>query len=322
MKKFLLVVSSLYFLITTTIAQTNDYVRQPAFGISLTMNDFITAQRIRSGSLSQVLDNKQFGKIKEMTPGFAITYFKGLTNHLDFAGTLGGSFVNIPLVSKPYITNDNFFLEADATGNFKMTTDQYRLQPYLIAGAGAAMYRNYFSAYIPLGVGLKINLFEGSSFFITSQYRVPVTAETNAYHFVHSFGIAGNLGKKKEAPVKIVPIPEAPPKDSDGDGIIDTKDKCPDVNMMVVPFLILIRMVSTMRKINARIYLVSPATRAAPYLIPIKMVSMTKKINAGMFLVWPVTVAALFRIQTRTVSMMKKINARTWPAQPITRAVL
>ena len=216
------------FLHTISFAQNTDQLRPSAFGFSFFMNDYLTPQRIRTGSLSQVLNNKQWAKLKELSPGIAVSYFKGLTNHIDFAGTLGGSYVNIPLPDKPAVNGENFLLEADASANFKMTSEKFWVQPYLIAGIGAGMYKDYFSAFVPLGLGLKINLFDEAAIFVTSQYRVPVTSETNGYHLQYSFGIAGRIGQKKEEPLKVVPVPVLP-KDTDGDGIADESDKCPAV---------------------------------------------------------------------------------------------
>jgi len=82
---------------------------------------------------------------------------------------------------------------------------------------------------MPLGLGLKINFFDEAHLFLTSQYRVPVTTETASYHFQHSIGIAGILGKKKEPKIIPPPPPPPPPADTDGDGIPDDKDKCPTV---------------------------------------------------------------------------------------------
>ena len=81
---------------------------------------------------------------------------------------------------------------------------------------------------MPLGVGLKINLFDEAYLIANSTYRVPITTETANYHFQHSIGVLGRLTKKKE-PVVIPPPPPPPPSDRDGDGIIDSEDKCPDV---------------------------------------------------------------------------------------------
>jgi outer membrane protein OmpA-like peptidoglycan-associated protein len=95
---------------------------------------------------------------------------------------------------------------------------------------GGSKYKGYYGAILPVGVGLQVNLFDEAFLLVNSQYRIPIT-ENAAYHFYHSFGIAGNIGKKKEVvlpPPPPPPVVEAP-KDRDGDGIIDAEDKCPDV---------------------------------------------------------------------------------------------
>jgi outer membrane protein OmpA-like peptidoglycan-associated protein len=113
-----------------------------------------------------------------------------------------------------------------------MTTDQYWVQPYISLGVGGHIFGPYYGAFIPLGVGMKVNLFEEMNLFLLSTYRTPVTKETANYHFQHSVGFAGNIGKKKE-PKIIPPPPPPPPVDTDGDGIIDEKDKCPTVPGLV-----------------------------------------------------------------------------------------
>src|SRR5687767_2456738 len=90
MKKTLSLVFS-FFLLCHSFSQDTarkSYVRRPAYGISFLFNDYITPQRIRASSLSSVLANKQKAKFNEMETGIAITYFKGLTNHLDLAPQL------------------------------------------------------------------------------------------------------------------------------------------------------------------------------------------------------------------------------------------
>ncbi|MGZ8510166.1 MAG: OmpA family protein [Chitinophagaceae bacterium] len=227
MKKILTILFALYFIVPGTFAQ-DDEIRPAAIGVSFILNDFTTADRIRSGSLSRVLSNKQWAKVREMAPGLAVTYFKGLRKHVDFAGTLAGSFVNYPLLNRPARSGDKFLLEADASVNLKMVSEKYWVQPYLIAGLGAQMYDGiYFGAFIPTGVGLKLNLFDDAHLFVTSQYRIPVTKETVNYHFLHQFGIAGRVGARKEPVLKA--LPPVPPADTDKDGIIDSLDKCPAV---------------------------------------------------------------------------------------------
>ena len=229
MKKLLAAVVALSCLLTAGYSQ-NKPIRQSAFGISFSLTDFVSAERIRSGSLSQVLIQKRLAKFREMAPGIGLSYFKGLKPKIDFAATLNGTFVDYPFRNRAAFGSNNFLLEADASAQFKLATEDFWLIPYASAGVGAHMYKVYYGAFIPVGVGLRINLFDEAGLNINSQYRIPVNYETSNYHFYHSIGIYGILGPKKEEtkPLPAVPVVEAP-KDSDNDGITDDKDKCPEV---------------------------------------------------------------------------------------------
>ncbi|MBS1759791.1 MAG: OmpA family protein [Bacteroidetes bacterium] len=231
MKKVITLLTVLYLLLPGAEAQKSkeNFIRPKGIGVSFFLNDFITPARIRSTSLSQVISNRQFAKFREMSPGLGLHYFKGITNHIDFAGNIGGSFIRYPMPNKVFF-NDNFLFEGSATLNLKLTTEQYWVQPYAILGVGGHKYKQYYGAFLPLGIGVKVNFWDEAHLFINSTYRVPVTTETANYHLQHSIGVAGSLLKKKE-PVVIPPPPPPPPapSDRDKDGIIDSEDKCPDV---------------------------------------------------------------------------------------------
>lgn len=195
MKNVIAAIISSCLLSTVTSAQDKP-IRPTALGVSFIMNDFTTAQRIRSSSLSKVFSDKKWSKFNEMSPGLALTYFKGLTPYIDFASTLTASFVNYPLRnSKPEGSSDALLLEGDVSANFKMFDESYWVTPYLSAGVGASKYKGYYAAFVPLGLGFKVNLFDEAAVFISSQYRIPVSYETGNYHFMYSFGIAGVIGK-------------------------------------------------------------------------------------------------------------------------------
>jgi OmpA-OmpF porin, OOP family len=225
MKKILFVLLALYLFVPASYSQS-DEIRPKALGVSFFLNDFVSPQRIRTTSLSKVLADKKMAKFSEMSPGLAITYFKGIGKHVDVATSLGGSFINYPMTTRTF-TNNSLLLEANASLNLKMTTEKYWVQPYISLGIGGHKYKSYYGAFMPLGLGMKVNLFDEAHLFVTSTYRVPLTTETANYHFQHGIGIAGRLGKKKEAP-KLIEPPK-PPSDRDGDGIFDEVDKCPDV---------------------------------------------------------------------------------------------
>jgi outer membrane protein OmpA-like peptidoglycan-associated protein len=120
-------------------------------------------------------------------------------------------------------------LEGVATVNLKLLPDKYYVSPFLTAGIGASKYKGYYGAFMPFGIGAQVKVVDEIFIMFNSQYRVPVT-ENTSYHFYHSIGVVANLFKKKEPLVVVVPIPVVePPKDRDGDGVLDVDDKCPDV---------------------------------------------------------------------------------------------
>ncbi|TCZ74369.1 OmpA family protein [Flaviaesturariibacter aridisoli] len=207
--------------------QTRSYKRPGSIGFSLFFNDYLTASRIRTTSFNQTTNTKQLAKFREMDPGLAIHYFKGLTNSIDFAGSIGGSTPRIIFADGTRITDPKLQLEADASAQFKLFSERYFFTPYATVGIGASHYDGTFDAIIPAGAGVKFNIFNEAGLFADATYRIPVTNRANNYHFVYRFGFSARLSKKKEEPVPVV-VPE-PPKDSDADGIIDSLDRCPTV---------------------------------------------------------------------------------------------
>jgi OmpA-OmpF porin, OOP family len=208
------------------------YKKQPSLGIHFGLIDYKSAVDVRNNSLPTVINNKQFFKARRMDPAMAISYIDGFSENVDFVGTLSGSFLKHPLSDAVSNAdgNDHLLLEAAATANFKLLTDNYVVSPFITVGIGASKWKDYFSAFIPIGVGLQVKVTDGTFMLLNSQYRVAAT-EKSAYHFYHSIGFAGAVGKKKEVmevELPVVPVAVAP-KDTDGDGVADVDDKCPDV---------------------------------------------------------------------------------------------
>src|SRR5688500_14415189 len=195
MKKDFVLLLLLGFFAYQSSAQSKT-IRQKNFGISFILNDFSTPQLIRSSSLGTVIREDNFATLSEMDAGIAISYFKGFTSHIDFAASLGGSKVKMPLPGKTF-TESHLLLEADATANLKMFSEETRVNPYIIAGIGGSHYKNIYGAFVPLGGGIKAAIVNQTQVFIQFQYRIPVTPDANNYHFQASLGISGLLSNNK-----------------------------------------------------------------------------------------------------------------------------
>ena len=210
---------------STTFGQ-QDYKKGNALGVSFFMNDFKAASDIRSKGLVRVLDNKEFFKASRMNPGLAINYLSGLSNHMDFITALSGTFLNYPIEGATPSSGDKFMMELTTAINFKLLTDHYWITPFIDLGVGGSKYGSKYAAFVPAGLGLQVNLIDEAFLLFNSQYRIPVT-ENASYHFYHSIGVAGTISQKKITAPKAVIIPVV--LDRDGDGVVDSLDRCPDV---------------------------------------------------------------------------------------------
>jgi outer membrane protein OmpA-like peptidoglycan-associated protein len=215
------------FLFASSFGQNADYKKGHAFGFSFFLNDFKTASDIRTNGIVSVFKEHDFFKTSRMNPGLAINYLSGISNHVDFTATLGGSFVDYPIQNVSSFGSNSFLLESTAGLNLKLLTDRYVVVPFIDLGVGASKYKNYFGAFVPLGIGLQVNIADEAYLIFNSQYRVAIT-ENASYHLYHSIGIAGNISKKKTPPPpKTVEIPVVI-SDRDHDGVVDSLDACPD----------------------------------------------------------------------------------------------
>ena len=228
MKRILLTLFS-FVLVFSAMSQTGSLNKKgKGLGVQITFHDFVTASEIRSKGISDVLNKNQWSKGSRVKSGLAVAYNEGLSDHFDFNARVGLSFIESPLQAKSTTSNSGVkpYFESDANIFMKLTSDQYLVSPFLSGGVGASLWQGYYAAYIPVGVGLQLNVFDQTFITLQSQYRLPVTANNN-FHLFYSVGIVGNIGaSKSKAPV--VAPPSAPVVvDTDKDGIPDATDKCP-----------------------------------------------------------------------------------------------
>jgi hypothetical protein len=177
-------------------AQTsNSKPKVQKLGIQLTKHDFISAAEMRSRGFSSVVASGEWTNMSRMKTGVALAYTSSLSDHFDFNGRLGFTFVEASAFSNRAQSNQaKTYLESDANIQMKLLSDDYFVSPFLSLGAGVAVSDIYFSAYTPIGAGLQVNLYDQSFLVLQSQYRIPVTSNT-AHHLFYSVGFFTKLGK-------------------------------------------------------------------------------------------------------------------------------
>jgi OOP family OmpA-OmpF porin len=222
---------------TIAIGQDKDYIKPATLVLNYSLTDFKTASDIRATSLSEAINNRDF-TLKNAWSGVGISYLQGITNNIDFVSNLNGSYVYYPFRTEGAHPNRTRHLltTVDAGANIKLLSDKYAVVPYFNLGIGAYNYSGRFGAYIPLGVGFQFNVANKVFIFVNEQYRVPVTEEAN-YNFFSTLGVGIPVAKKKKEEPKPLPVvPQQEPVvvkpvvlDTDGDGIVDSLDKCPTV---------------------------------------------------------------------------------------------
>ncbi|MES2276359.1 MAG: OmpA family protein [Bacteroidota bacterium] len=164
-------------------------------------NDFNTAQQIRTNSLSHTT----WSSFSDMQMGFGFNYLKGIGTKIDLVSTLDASSADYLFKDGTTNGSSKLLLDANAGLNFKLFTDRHALVPYLFVGAGLSMYNSKLGSYIPLGLGVQVNLFNQAFVFSNMQYRRAITPAVND-HFQYNIGVGAAIGKKKKAKLSVIPI--------------------------------------------------------------------------------------------------------------------
>lgn len=229
MKQFFVLLFAVTCL-TTVNGQKSDLIKRPSFGFQFSFLDFQTGSDLKNNGLSSVIKEEKWYKVERMRPALTLNYMQGLSKYLDFMGRITSGFVTYPVNNSIANGVEKFYVEADANVNLKLLPDNYWVVPYLQAGIGTAKANSKWVAQMPLGVGLQVNLYDEVFLQLNSNYRVAVSPAASP-SFLHSIGISVPLTEKKKVVVPVI-VPE-PPKDRDGDGVLDENDACPDVAGLV-----------------------------------------------------------------------------------------
>jgi OmpA-OmpF porin, OOP family len=174
-------------------------------------------------------------KVGKVDPSFSVMYWNGLSNYIDLSVRYNGIFSSY---HKAIVENKSEYLnELEASLHARPMTDNHFLSPFITAGIGAGIYgKKAIVPYVPLGVGLQLNMFNESYIFLQGNYRLSLNQDKLDNNTFFSLGFTESLSKRKEAPLKTLPAPVAAVvvvKDTDNDNVPDSIDACPDVAGLV-----------------------------------------------------------------------------------------
>lgn len=196
-----------------TFAQFDPYAHPSSLGVNFILNDFAHKELV--------------GDFSVMDAGLSLSYINGMSPHFDYAIQLSGSFPDS--ISKKLGKQDrSLMFQGDIHLRARVLGRPAAIHPFLLSGAGLFSYRRHSGLYGSLGAGVEFNY---KDVYLTTsfQYRPALLGSINSYcHY--SIGITGIIGKsKKRHPQSTVdPAPQIALRDRDGDGILDTADRCPD----------------------------------------------------------------------------------------------
>ena len=166
-----------------------------------------------------------------MPLGVEVHYYQGITTHLDVRGALGGYFAKYGAIPNNVSDKEQFGVDLNAQLNLKLFTDKVLFNPYLTGGVGITDFNaNNFYESANAGAGFEFNIGKGTFFYIQTVYDFQINHQL-LDNLNYSIGYAAPIFKITK-PAKLVVAPPPPPLpvvDTDGDGIPDSKDKCPTI---------------------------------------------------------------------------------------------
>lgn len=176
-------------------AQVTKVNKPSSLAIHAFYSDFKTAQQIKASSLGNVLKNGNWNSFSSMQMGFGLSYFKGLKPTIDFVSTLDAGSIDYTFKDGTTNGTSRFLLDANAAFNLKFSDDSKTIVPYLSAGTGFSYYKK-LGVYVPLGLGLQVNVFNEAFITANMQYKIAASSAVNQ-HFYYSVGIGLPIGKSK-----------------------------------------------------------------------------------------------------------------------------
>ncbi|MFK7810362.1 MAG: OmpA family protein [Saprospiraceae bacterium] len=154
--------------------------------------------------------------------GFEVAYLRNMSKKFNAVIPLKVGVINLPEEENNFTT-----IGVDFLGQLQFYKEDRKVIPYILAGLGGEM-EDYtdLNFFVPLGAGANIRLGKYAYINIQSEFRVSLDGNRDNFH--HGIGLGFMIGKITETEVPDI-FPGVAVPDTDGDGIADSNDTCPEV---------------------------------------------------------------------------------------------
>ncbi|MEM6630579.1 MAG: OmpA family protein [Bacteroidota bacterium] len=220
-KSFRTLLLATFFLVACMLQGVAQTSNKPWFlGLSYTFVDY-------QGPVSG-----EYFQFNTMDRGGTISAHAYVNNFLNISfNTLFAPTVNYPVTEESFL--ETSMIDANAVATFKSNGTIFEessfFAPYVSVGFGLNSASNIARFYIPASLGIRLQITEGFGVNFESTYKQSLKS-TDFQHMTFSGGIAFTLPTPEKKTPKN-PEPKNEPEenmDSDGDGVPDHRDRCPD----------------------------------------------------------------------------------------------
>jgi OOP family OmpA-OmpF porin len=156
---------------------------------------------------------------KDYRHGYEMAYNRTLTKQIMVALPVRYGVIDFPNEDARFLSKR--LLSLDVQFQYHFNQPPRKVTPYVFAGLGGAYeWKESTNVQVPAGLGVNIRLTDRAFVNIQSEYRYAFGENRN--NLQHGIGFVYMIGKESDSSLFYK-------KDTDGDGIADEKDLCPEL---------------------------------------------------------------------------------------------
>jgi len=185
MKLKLTLITAFLLLTNLSFSQTKQTKKSQLLGLHYNLSDFKGPAGLKDPSTG-----KGYSSFKDMSKGFSISYWKGLTTKIDLSAKANAIFYDYSGINQGITGKTEIGVELEPTINIRPFSDAAKLAPFLTTGVGIGLYNDKFGGYIPAGGGVQFNFENFIYLFVQAQYKFTLTKKVLGDNLFYSIGLA------------------------------------------------------------------------------------------------------------------------------------